>query len=398
MKVGRSSSEAIDGEPLHHLVLVVRDLRLEVVAHAGDEVARGLEALGRAQELVVGVGEVELDLAREELAVVELDAVVDDLVHRVARGGERAADARAGRGGATRCGRGSARPASPRRGPRARRSRRSASSIRSRYRSAISSTRRKAYMPTGSVGLAGVLRGPRVERLLVRRGLRDRHELLGREDEVDLLVVDAVLVGHRDGDEEDADDVGAVRVDPRPRLVVVHERREQHRERGRVDVRPGGAPRSSSAVRVDQVDPALGDGHSPRLAAPSAAQPGLASTAAAGARRRGLGLGPRRGERRARVALELGEVALGVEGAHTARAGGRDRLAVDVILHVADREHAGDVRLGRAGLREQVAVLVVVELVDEELRVRVVADRDEEALRLDARASRRSRCCAAARR
>ena len=83
------------------------------------------------------------------------------------------------------------------------------------------------------------------------------------------------------------------------------------------------------------------------------------------------------------MTFELGQVALGVEGAHTARAGGGDGLPVDVILHVADREHAGDVRLGRARLRDQVAVLVVVELVDEELRVRLVADRDEEALRLD---------------
>ena len=76
----------------------------------------------------------------------------------------------------------------------------------------------------------------------------------------------------------------------------------------------------------------------------------------------------------------LGEQALGVERRHTAGAGGGDRLAVDVILHVAGGEDAVDVRLGRAGRREQVAGLVVVELVDEELRVRVVADRDEDAV------------------
>ena len=35
------------------------------------------------------------------------------------------------------------------------------------------------------------------------------------------------------------------------------------------------------------------------------------------------------------------------------------------------------------GLRDEVAVLVVVELVDEELRVRVVADRDEERAGFD---------------
>ena len=94
------------------------------------------------------------------------------------------------------------------------------------------------------------------------------------------------------------------------------------------------------------------------------------------------GSSPRR-LRRAGVPLERREVPLGVERAHTARAGGGDGLPVDVVLDVADGEHARDVRLGRAGLRDQVAVLVVLELVDEELRVRVVADRDEEAAGLD---------------
>ena len=57
---------------------------------------------------------------------------------------------------------------------------------------------------------AGLLRGFRVERLLARRRLGDRHEgVLGR-DEVDLLVVDAVLLGHRDGEQEDSEHVIAV--------------------------------------------------------------------------------------------------------------------------------------------------------------------------------------------
>ena len=87
---------------------------------------------------------------------------------------------------------------------------------------------------------------------------------------------------------------------------------------------------------------------------------------------------PRNGEGVVEVTLLLGEEALGVERAHAARAGGGHGLPVDVVLHVADREHARDVRLGRARLRDQVAGLVVVELVEEELRVRVVADRHEE--------------------
>jgi len=70
------------------LVLVVRDHRLEVVADAPRRARASLEPVGRPQELVVGVGEVQLDLARERLARVELRAVVDDLVHRVAQGRE----------------------------------------------------------------------------------------------------------------------------------------------------------------------------------------------------------------------------------------------------------------------------------------------------------------------
>jgi hypothetical protein len=39
--------------------------------------------------------------------------------------------------------------------------------------------------------------------------------------------------------------------------------------------------------------------------------------------------------------------------------------------------------LGRARLRHEVARFVVLELVEEELRVRVVPDRDEDALRVE---------------
>ena len=108
--------------------------------------------------------------------------------------------------------------------------------------------------PDALVGSARVLRRLRVERLLARRRLRDRDELLARRDEVDLLVVDAILVGDGDGEEEDAEDVVAVRLDPRPRLVVVHVRREQRFERGRVNA-PGRCLRSSSSVGSTQVDP-----------------------------------------------------------------------------------------------------------------------------------------------
>ena len=108
MNVGTSRSEAITVSRFITSFWSFAILRLEVVAHAAERVARGLERFGRAQQLVVGVAERDLDVAREQLAVVELDAVVDDLAHRVARRGERAADAAAGRGG----GRAAARPTS----------------------------------------------------------------------------------------------------------------------------------------------------------------------------------------------------------------------------------------------------------------------------------------------
>ncbi len=74
----------------------------------------------------------------------------------------------------------------------------------------------------------------------------------------------------------------------------------------------------------------------------------------------------RRGRSDFREVLLLLEEALGVERGHRARAGGGDRLAVRVILHVARGEDARDVRSRRARLRDEVALLVVVEPVEEE--------------------------------
>src|SRR6266545_3863518 len=80
-------------ERLHDLVLVVRDLRLEVVANARDQVARELETVECAQELVQRGVERDLDVMRKDLfAVRHLDDVVDDAADRVARRGERAPD------------------------------------------------------------------------------------------------------------------------------------------------------------------------------------------------------------------------------------------------------------------------------------------------------------------
>jgi hypothetical protein len=69
---------------LDDLVLVVRDLRLEVVADAGEQVAGQVEHVARAQELVVGAVEGDLDLVREDLGpALDLDHVVDDAANGV---------------------------------------------------------------------------------------------------------------------------------------------------------------------------------------------------------------------------------------------------------------------------------------------------------------------------
>ena len=58
----------------------------------------------------------------------------------------------------------------------------------------------------------------------------------------------------------------------------------------------------------------------------------------------------------------VAQVALGVERAHAAGAGGGDCLAVGVVDDVADGEDPGQVGPGRARLGDDVAVLVGVDL------------------------------------
>jgi hypothetical protein len=52
-----------------------------------------------------------------------------------------------------------------------------------------------------------------------------------RDHDVDLLVEDAIILGNGNGDEKDAEDVVAVRLERRPRLVLVRCRLEQKLER-----------------------------------------------------------------------------------------------------------------------------------------------------------------------
>src|SRR6185312_5953579 len=71
---------------------------------------------------------------------------------------------------------------------------------------------------------------------------------------------------------------------------------------------------------------------------------------------------PRRAARELVGSVMLGfEPAFGVDGGHAARTGGGDGLAVGVVLHVATHEHALDVRRRRAGLGDQVPVVVHLE-------------------------------------
>ena len=63
--------------------------------------------------------------------------------------------------------------------------------------------------------------------LALRGGLAHGEERVVREDDVDLLVVDAVLLALGDGDEEDAEDVVAMPLQRRPRIVRVLRRRQE---------------------------------------------------------------------------------------------------------------------------------------------------------------------------
>src|SRR5205814_6715991 len=73
------------------------------------------------------------------------------------------------------------------------------------------------------------------------------------------------------------------------------------------------------------------------------------------------------------------EIALGVDRGHAARAGGGNRLTIDVVLHVACGKHPRTGRL-RPVMRADVAGFVELDLAAEERGIRRVADRDEDAV------------------
>ena len=79
-----------------------------------------------------------------------------------------------------------------------------------------------------------------------------------RDHEADLLVVDLVLVGRRAGEQEDAEDVVAVALERRPRLVVVLGPVERA-ARSPISSSSRGALRAQLLVgRIEQVDPVRG--------------------------------------------------------------------------------------------------------------------------------------------
>ena len=74
------------------------------------------------------------------------------------------------------------------------------------------------------------------------------------------------------------------------------------------------------------------------------------------------------------------EPAFAIDGRHAAAACGGDGLPVHLVVHVAGGEDALDVRVRRAGLHFDVALVVRLQLSAEERGVRLVADRDEHAV------------------
>jgi hypothetical protein len=111
---------------------------------------------------------------------------------------------------------------------------------------------RRLVLPTRSPGSARVVGGTSLGRLA------HRDDRLPREDEVDFLVVDRVLLGEGDGDEEDTEHVVAVGLQLGTRLVFVAGALEELLQRPVVDALRQVLAKLLSGG-VEQVDPALAD-------------------------------------------------------------------------------------------------------------------------------------------
>ena len=243
MNVGTSRHRGDRGEPLRHLVLVVGDLRLEVVAHAAEQVARGLEALGRAQELVVGVGELELAPRAGRARTSSSSTRPSTILCTASRSGERnwRMWSRSWRRSET-C------PRILGAGPRldvllelVDLVVQVVDQVEPALGDLVDQAEERTCRPA-PCGLHAPFGPASCRTVLVRRRLRHRQQLLGGEDEVDLLVVDGVLGRDRHGDDEDAEDVGrrGSRAAVAARRSVHEWRREQLHGAAR-GYRPGGA-------------------------------------------------------------------------------------------------------------------------------------------------------------
>jgi hypothetical protein len=221
MKVGTSRRAAMTVRVLDDLVLVVRDLRLEVVADAGEQVAGQVEHVARAQELVVGAVEGDLDLVREDLGpALDLDHVVDDAANGVPHRRQRPPDVE--------------QVVTEVRDPRARLRRKSGLDALFDLVDLLVQVVDQVEVALGDVveeavgdhaRRVGRLHRPLhrldvVRRAPVRR-LPHRQQRVACEDDVDLLVEDLVALVQDDGGEEDAEDVVAVSLHRGTGLVLV---------------------------------------------------------------------------------------------------------------------------------------------------------------------------------
>ena len=73
----------------------------------------------------------------------------------------------------------------------------------------------------------------------------------------------------------------------------------------------------------------------------------------------------------------------GIDRRHATGAGSRDRLTVNGVCNVSGGEDSGDIRLRRPRFCENVSVLVEGNLALEDVCIRLVADTDEETIRLE---------------
>ncbi len=254
-------------QALGDFVLVVRDLGLLVVPRACQEVAREVQSVDRAQQLVVDVGEVELDLARKNLAVFPLDAPVDHPPDGIACWTNSAADAEE-----VVAELGDTHPDLAR-GPLF-------DPVLELVDLVVEGVHEVEEVLGDQVDQAidhqagppivraadGLLSRGRVERIAALGRLANGHQPIPRRDQIELLVVDAILLANGDRHEKDAEHVGVLALEPRPGLVVQERRPHQLRHRTLVDLFPEGVAELVLGG-IEQVDPL---GHRPSVALLSA--------------------------------------------------------------------------------------------------------------------------------